>query len=129
MGQLVAFRLACYNYEGIDGVKYALRQGLLLSTEEISIKINLIASPLYVITCTCLDSDMGLNTLNRACEQIKCAIEQYTQGIYKIKMEPTIVTDVDEQIAPTEQEESDESDEENFEENDIILYDSDEEEI
>lgn len=38
---------ACYEYEGIDAVKEALRSGLELSTDELPIKINLIAPPLY----------------------------------------------------------------------------------
>lgn len=38
---------ACYGYEGIDAVKTALKAGLALSTEELPIKINLIAPPLY----------------------------------------------------------------------------------
>lgn len=38
---------ACYGYEGIDAVKTALMAGLELSTEELPIKINLIAPPLY----------------------------------------------------------------------------------
>lgn len=38
---------ACYGYEGIDAVKTALFAGLEASTEEIPIKINLIAPPLY----------------------------------------------------------------------------------
>lgn len=38
---------ACYEYEGIDAVKAALTAGLTLSSEEIPIKINLIAPPLY----------------------------------------------------------------------------------
>lgn len=40
---------ACYEYEGIDAVKTALKSGLELSTEELPIKINLIAPPLYGI--------------------------------------------------------------------------------
>lgn len=39
--------VACYGYEGIDAVKTALRAGLAVSTEELPIKINLIAPPLY----------------------------------------------------------------------------------
>ena len=39
--------VACYGYEGIDAVKSALKAGLALSTEELPIKINLIAPPLY----------------------------------------------------------------------------------
>lgn len=38
---------ACYGYEGIDAVKEALSAGLALSTEELPIRINLIAPPLY----------------------------------------------------------------------------------
>jgi translation initiation factor 2 alpha subunit (eIF-2alpha) len=41
--------VACYGYEGIDAVKTALKAGLALSTEELPIKINLIAPPLYGI--------------------------------------------------------------------------------
>lgn len=41
--------VACYEYEGIDAVKAALKAGLELSTEELPIKINLIAPPLYGI--------------------------------------------------------------------------------
>lgn len=39
--------VACYGYEGIDAVKTALKAGLACSTEELPIKINLIAPPLY----------------------------------------------------------------------------------
>lgn len=39
--------VACYGYEGIDAVKTALKAGLSCSTEELPIKINLIAPPLY----------------------------------------------------------------------------------
>ena len=41
--------VACYGYEGIDAVKTALKTGLALSTDELPIKINLIAPPLYGI--------------------------------------------------------------------------------
>lgn len=39
--------VACYGYEGIDAVKAALRAGLACSTDDLPIKINLIAPPLY----------------------------------------------------------------------------------
>lgn len=38
--------VACYGYEGIDAVKAALKAGLN-SSDEIPIKINLIAPPIY----------------------------------------------------------------------------------
>lgn len=49
--------VACYGYEGIDAVKAALKAGLALSTDELPIKINLIAPPLYGMSlplCFCI---------------------------------------------------------------------------
>ena len=37
----------CYEYEGVDAVKAALKAGMSLSTEDVPIKVNLISSPLY----------------------------------------------------------------------------------
>jgi len=39
--------VSCYAYEGVEAVKKALRAGLECSTEQIPVKINLIAPPLY----------------------------------------------------------------------------------
>lgn len=39
--------VSCFEYEGIDAVKSALRGGIAQSTNEIPIRINLIAPPLY----------------------------------------------------------------------------------
>lgn len=58
------------------------------------LKINLIAPPLYVVTATCLDRNEGLKALWSVIDKIKLGIEQY-RGIFKIKMEPKVVTDVD----------------------------------
>ena len=41
--------VSCFGYEGIDAVKNALRAGEALSTENIPIKIKLVAPPLYVL--------------------------------------------------------------------------------
>ncbi|CAF0894350.1 unnamed protein product [Rotaria sp. Silwood1] len=86
--------VACYGYDGVDAVKAALREGLSASTEEMPVKINLIAPPLYVVTATCLDRNEGLSALRNVIEKIKQGIEQY-RGIFKIKMEPKVVTDID----------------------------------
>jgi len=60
----------------------------------------LIAPPLYVITSTCLDRKDGLGALERVIEQIKLGIEQY-HGIFKVKMAPKVVTDIDEHALAT----------------------------
>ncbi|ETN66254.1 eukaryotic translation initiation factor [Anopheles darlingi] len=86
---------ACYGYEGIDAVKTALRSGLDLSTEELPIKINLIAPPLYVMTTSTPEKADGLKALEAAIEKIKETIEGLG-GVFKVQMAPKVVTATDE---------------------------------
>ncbi|XP_058824060.1 eukaryotic translation initiation factor 2 subunit 1-like [Topomyia yanbarensis] len=86
---------ACYGYEGIDAVKIALRAGLDLSTEELPIKINLIAPPLYVMTTSTPEKADGLKALETAIEVIKETIENLG-GVFKVQMAPKVVTATDE---------------------------------
>lgn len=87
--------VACYEYEGVNAVKAALRAGLAMSTEELPIKINLIAPPLYVVTTVSLDKDKGVGQLKEALEEIRKVITE-KKGIMNIKMEPRAVTESDE---------------------------------
>uniref|UniRef100_U5EME2 Eukaryotic translation initiation factor 2 subunit 1 n=1 Tax=Corethrella appendiculata TaxID=1370023 RepID=U5EME2_9DIPT len=86
---------ACYGYEGIDAVKTALRSGLDLSTEELPIKINLIAPPLYVMTTSTPEKADGLKALEKAIDKIKITIEELG-GVFNIQMAPKVVTATDE---------------------------------
>ncbi|KAK2553688.1 Eukaryotic translation initiation factor 2 subunit 1 [Acropora cervicornis] len=87
--------VSCYAYDGIDAVKNSLLEGLKCSSEEIPIKINLIAAPLYVITTTTLDRDEGLKSLTSAVDAIRSSIKQYG-GDFNEKAAPKVVTDSDE---------------------------------
>jgi len=87
--------VACYGYEGIDAVKTALRAGLALSTEEIPIKINLIAPPLYVMTTSTPEKTDGLKALNDAIVVVQEKIESLG-GVFNIQMAPKVVTATDE---------------------------------
>nr|ACD99689.1 N-EGFP/eukaryotic translation initiation factor 2 subunit 1 alpha fusion protein [synthetic construct] len=87
--------VACYGYEGIDAVKEALRAGLNCSTENMPIKINLIAPPRYVMTTTTLERTEGLSVLSQAMAVIKEKIEE-KRGVFNVQMEPKVVTDTDE---------------------------------
>lgn len=86
---------ACYGYEGIDAVKTALKSGLSLSTEELPIKINLIAPPLYVMTTSTPEKQDGLKILNDAIEKIKITINGLG-GVFNVQMAPKVVTATDE---------------------------------
>lgn len=81
--------VACYGYEGIDAVKAALKAGLALSTEELPIKINLIAPPLYVMTTSTPEKSDGLKALNDAIEVIKDKITTLG-GVFNVQMAVSI---------------------------------------
>lgn len=87
--------VACYGYEGIDAVKNALRAGINCSTEDMPIKINLIAPPLYVCTTTTMEKDDGLQALKNAIYKIEATIKEY-DGVFNILTAPKVVTDLDE---------------------------------
>lgn len=88
--------MACYAYEGIDAVKSALRAGLALSSgEDQTVKINLIAPPLYVVTTVSLDKDKGIQLLTDALKAIQGVITE-KKGSMNVKMEPRAVTESDE---------------------------------
>nr|CAD7598096.1 unnamed protein product [Timema genevievae] len=87
--------VACYGYEGIDAVKEALRAGLACSTEDLPIKINLIAPPLYVMTTSTPEKQDGLKALNNAINKIDETIV-LMGGVFAIKMAPKVVTATDE---------------------------------
>ena len=78
--------VSCYGYEGIDAVKASLKAGQAQSTEEMPIKINLIAPPQYVMTTTTLDRTEGIAKLNTAIQVIRETIEE-SEGHFNIKME------------------------------------------
>jgi len=87
--------VACYGYEGIDAVKAALRSGLACSTEDLPIKINLIAPPLYVMTTATPEKADGLKALQTAIEEIEKTIKAMG-GVFQIQMAPKVVTATDE---------------------------------
>uniref|UniRef100_T1J8V6 Eukaryotic translation initiation factor 2 subunit 1 n=1 Tax=Strigamia maritima TaxID=126957 RepID=T1J8V6_STRMM len=128
--------VACYRYEGIDAVKNALRKGIACSTEEMPIKINLIAPPLYVMTTTTLDRNDGLKALEVAIAEISQGIRS-AGGVFNIQMAPKVVTDVDEmelakqmekaeaenaEIAGDDDEEEEEEEEEEEDEDDKVDF-------
>jgi len=88
--------VVCYGYEGIDAVKTALRAGLEFGTEEVPIKINLIAPPLYVISATLFNEEQGVAAVKQAMEAIQENIEG-AGGHFDVKLEPKVVSEKDDQ--------------------------------
>merc|ERR1712080_455949 len=71
------FECSCFTYEGIDAVKEALRAGIGAGNPEIPIKINLIAPPVYVMTCSTPDKTDGLAVLTEGCKAVEEEILPY----------------------------------------------------
>lgn len=110
----------CFGVEGVDAVKAALRAGMKVATEGCEIKIELLASPIYVLRTQCMDKNLGLAALKESIELIQAEMVKYERGEAKVKdgCEPRCVTnydDVDKMVAGAENEESD-SDDSDFEE-------------
>eukprot|EP00057_Strongylocentrotus_purpuratus_P014783 XP_011669257.1 PREDICTED: eukaryotic translation initiation factor 2 subunit 1-like [Strongylocentrotus purpuratus] len=67
-----------------------------MSSEEMPIKINLIAPPQYVVTTQTLERVEGVEKLKEAIEAIKESILK-SAGVFKVMMAPKVVTDTEEQ--------------------------------
>merc|ERR1712096_564603 len=89
------FECSCFTYEGIDAVKDALRAGIAVGNPEIPIRINLIAPPVYVMTCSTPERTEGLALLNEGYKVVEEKIKS-SGGNFAIQMAPKVVTATDE---------------------------------
>lgn len=87
--------ITCFSYEGVDAVKAALTAGEKLNTEEVPVKVKLVAAPLFVLTSVSLDKQKAIDRLNEAIEVIKENIEK-AGGHLEVKMAPKAVSETDE---------------------------------
>jgi len=84
-------QVTCFAYEGVNAVKEALIAAQSCSTEDIQIKVQLIAPPLYVMLTTTPDGEQGKALLNAAITEAKRVLTQ-KGGELVVKMEPTVTT-------------------------------------
>ncbi|KAL6935191.1 probable Eukaryotic translation initiation factor 2 subunit alpha [Hanseniaspora guilliermondii] len=91
--------VSCFNYEGIDAIKETLlKVEEELSTEaandedeSISIKIKLVAAPLYVISTQCYNKNLGIEKLEEAIAKIGQYIGKY-DGVCNVVMPPKAIS-------------------------------------
>jgi len=89
--------VTCFGYEGIDAIREALIAGEQASTPEMPIKIKLVAPPLFVMLTTALDSKLGIQKLEEACNVIRTVIKS-KGGDINIKTPARAVTERDERM-------------------------------
>ena len=85
--------VSCFTYDGIDAIREALFAGIAVggSSENSSIKIRLIAPPIYVLSTMTLEKDMGIALLQRAIDVIMTKITE-KGGKMDVKMAPKAVS-------------------------------------
>lgn len=88
--------VSCFSYDGIDAIQKALKAAEDLLTENMQVKVKLVAAPLFVLTTQSLDKQQGIDLLTKAIEVITKEIEQFG-GSCKIDMAPKAVTATEDQ--------------------------------
>ncbi|DAZ99748.1 TPA: hypothetical protein N0F65_003535 [Lagenidium giganteum] len=83
--------VTCFTYEGIEAIREALQAAQAIGTEEIPVKVKLIAPPMYVMTTNTLDKQKGIDKLKEAIEVIREHIAA-KKGTMSVKMEPKVVS-------------------------------------
>ncbi|ORY90687.1 eukaryotic translation initiation factor 2 alpha subunit-domain-containing protein [Leucosporidium creatinivorum] len=84
-----------FSYSGILSIQEALAAGEALSTEEIPIKIRLVAPPLYVMVSNTTDKTGAIELLEKAIEVIGEVIRKEDGGALNVKMKPKAVSETD----------------------------------
>lgn len=90
----------CYKPEGIDAIRAALIAGEAQSTEEVPIKIKLIAPPRYVMLTTSLNKKEGFEVLNKAIEAVRTVITEH-KGNLNVSAEPHVTSNEEEHALRT----------------------------
>merc|ERR1712039_1130546 len=91
--------VSCSEYEGIDAVKAALKEGFKASQSECEVSIKLVAHPTFILTCMTRDKAIGVEVLTKAMEFIKTAIIE-AGGEFKTISLPEIKKADDDQKDP-----------------------------
>ena len=86
------FSITCYEYEGINAIKEALRAGLALSKENIEIMIKLISSPNYVMIVKTTDKNGGMEMASASLKKISGEIKK-SGGNFIVKEQPYFIND------------------------------------
>lgn len=84
-----------FAYDGILRIQEALAAGEALSTDEIPIKIRLIAPPLYVMVSHTTDKQGAIERLEQAIEKIGEVIRKEDGGYLNVKLKPKAVSETD----------------------------------
>uniref|UniRef100_A0A7S3FG56 S1 motif domain-containing protein n=1 Tax=Haptolina ericina TaxID=156174 RepID=A0A7S3FG56_9EUKA len=89
--------VTCFEYEGINAIKGALLKGVEMGTEDLPIKVKLVAPPLYVMLCSALDKTQGIQLMADAIDTMKSEIKK-SKGELQVKVAPRAVDERDDKL-------------------------------
>jgi translation initiation factor 2 subunit 1 len=75
----------CFGYDGIEAIRAALTAGEECSTEDVPIKIKLLAPPVYLILTSSIDKTLAVGVLEDCIAKITSVIKQ-RDGNVVVKM-------------------------------------------
>lgn len=93
--------MTCFNYDGVEHIKTAMRAALACSTEANEVMIKLVAPPLYVLTTQTLDKAAGIEVLTKAVDACKASIES-NKGNMRVKEAARAVSEREERALQEE---------------------------
>lgn len=89
--------LTCFNYDGVEVIRSAMRAAEAVSTETCEIKASLVASPLYVFTTQTADKKRGIEALASAIDAAAATIS-HANGTLNVKEHPRTVSERDDRV-------------------------------
>jgi len=89
--------VTCFHYEGINAIKGALMKGVELGSDDLPIKIKLVAPPLYVMLCSALNKAKGIELLTKAIDIMRDEVRKH-KGDLQVKAQPRAVDERDDKL-------------------------------
>ena len=89
--------VTCFSYEGINAIKGALLKGVAMGSDDLPIKIKLVAPPLYVMLCSALDKVKGIALLKEAIDVMREDIRK-NKGELQVKVDARAVDERDDKL-------------------------------
>jgi translation initiation factor 2 subunit 1 len=89
--------VTCFKYAGIEAIRAGIKAAEALSEENMTIKMKLVAPPLFVMMMTALEKDLGIELMNKAIAKIEEVVGSMG-GAVTIKQEPRAVTERDDKL-------------------------------
>jgi translation initiation factor 2 subunit 1 len=84
--------VTCFAFEGIEAIKPALRAAVACGTDDCPVQVQLITTPLYLMSVSTIDRERGIAALHAAIDAVRENILA-AGGNLVVKVEPRVVHD------------------------------------